>query len=385
MEQVAADTAPVVVVIWSKYASDAAADPDLPPEDQPTEAELFEKTIIDAEPKFKGRLLFVRMPKPKVQDRPEPSDWIKTLQSDIKNTLEVFPACDLLWSWESIVPDAEISLSEELTTLALKPGSSTDNPAGPNTLLEENLKLVFRVLAKEQGGPDCSRVTSPRHLAAALAQSLADHLEHAEGIDALSHHGAWLCDFSDVPDRTPFAAPLNGLLLTAAASGKAHPFFPGTIYRLDDMKRFEKLFGIPLDAMAQQCYNGSPAKFDEWKSDGLYKPVLVELSPSCDVQQGLRRNAMLIGGFILRASARKLVKRADAIEIVPPFSLRWPADDFCRQDAFLAFFSRCKVTISPKKEPKWLIPWFRLRELPTASLRNWHASHASRVGYVSLS
>lgn len=43
-----------------------------------------------------------------------------------------------------------------------------------------------------------------------------------------------------------------------------------------------------------------------------------------------------------------------------------------------------KITVGHKREPRWIIPWFRLRELPTASLRNWHAMQSARIGYVSL-
>jgi hypothetical protein len=40
------DTAPIVVVIWSKYAKDLVAQDGVPPEDQDTEAELFKKTLL---------------------------------------------------------------------------------------------------------------------------------------------------------------------------------------------------------------------------------------------------------------------------------------------------------------------------------------------------
>jgi hypothetical protein len=57
-KSVSTDTAPIVVVIWSKYAADKVPVDGVPTEDQDTEAQLFERTLLDAEPKFKGRLLF---------------------------------------------------------------------------------------------------------------------------------------------------------------------------------------------------------------------------------------------------------------------------------------------------------------------------------------
>lgn len=63
---VSKDTAPVVVVIWSKYANDPAdREEGLPPEDQLTEADLFKQTLLEAKPEFKERLVFLDMQKPK--------------------------------------------------------------------------------------------------------------------------------------------------------------------------------------------------------------------------------------------------------------------------------------------------------------------------------
>ena len=88
--------------------------------------------------------------------------------------------------------------------------------------------------------------------------------------------------------------------------------------------------------------------------------------------------------MIIASSAQKQVKMSETVEVFPTFSLRWPADNFAKEDVFLVFFSRLKVTIGAATEPGALDPWFRLRYLPTAPLRNWQSSHASRVGYVSL-
>jgi hypothetical protein len=93
---------------------------------------------------------------------------------------------------------------------------------------------------------------------------------------------------------------------------------------------------------------------------------------------------MLLGGLMVSSAAQKHVKRSEAVEVSPTFTLRWSADGFKEEDVLIVFFSRLKVTIAATKEPAALIPWFRIRELPTASLRNWQAGHASRVGYVSL-
>jgi hypothetical protein len=84
---VSADTAPVVVVIWSKYAADKVAQAEVPSQDQETEAELFKRTLLEAEPKYAGRLIFVEMSKPKNSDRPEEPAWTEELKTEIEAAL----------------------------------------------------------------------------------------------------------------------------------------------------------------------------------------------------------------------------------------------------------------------------------------------------------
>jgi hypothetical protein len=383
---VSADTAPVLVVIWSKHTDERVADAGIPADDQPTAATLFKNALLEAQPMYRERLIFTEMAKPKPQDRPEDSAWITTLQSDIETKLKEFPACDLLWSWESLVRDAEVFISGEITTLALRQDEPT-TPSGTGTsLLDNKLQFMFRQLAKEQGGPDCSESSAPKHLAVVLAQSLADQLEHSDGLNSLSHHGGWLCEQKGLTATSSFASQLNGLLLTAAASAMDRPFVPGTIYRLSDLSKFKEMFGVCAGELTYGMYQDLKQNnlwtFDEWKSKITH--ILVEISPACDFHQGTRRQAFLIAGLLVPTAGRSNAKRGDAFETLPTFKLRWPIAGETESDVFLSFCCRYKLTITPTSEPIWLVPWFRLRELPTAFLRNWHASHSARVGYVSL-
>lgn len=379
---VSSDTAPVVVVIWSMYADDVLGDG--PKNDQPTEAELFKTTLLQSYPAFADRLVFIEMKKPKLKDRPAAKKWVTQLKKDIRKNLEKLSAFDALWAWEALVRDAGISVTEGLTTLALLQDLGAPSVGGTVSALPEKLKLALRLLVREQSGSECSAKTAPRHFAAALGQSLIDQLEHLDDRKDLARHGQWLSDQAGLPKSSAISPGVNGFLLTSELGKKSGPFVPGTIYRLKKLKKFEETFGTTSDALLDDCYNGSPAKSHEWKTSNAPKPVLIELSPVCDVHQGTRKNALLIGGLIFPAAARKSLKRADAVELLPTFLLRWPLADFQEKHVFLAFFSRLKVTMSQTREPRWLVPWFRLRELPAASLRNWHASHSARVGYVSL-
>lgn len=379
-----ADTAPLVVIIWSKYADEPAGNTNLPPEDQPTEADLFQQTLLDAVPAYKDRLIFFEMKKPKPKNRPTEAKWAAKLKTDIKKQMEKVPAFDVLWAWESLVRDAGTKLTQRLTTLALTSPTGNPSPTESAVSLHDKLRLTLRLLAREQGGPDCTQKTAAGHLTSVLAQTLADQLEHTAGLNTLSKHGTWLGDRNDLPISSPAAPGVNGLLLTGGPSRKGFPFIPGTIYRLKQESQFQKLFGKVPSELLPLCYGSGPNKFEEWKTATKFKPVILEISPACDVHQGTRLNAMLLGGLILSSAAQKHVKRSEAVEVFPTFKLRWPANGFIEEDVIIVFFSRLKVTMPASREPAALIPWFRLRELPTASLRNWQAGHGSRVGYVSL-
>lgn len=381
------DTAPLVVVIWSKYADDPAGAVDLPPQDQPTEADLFKTALLEAVPVFKDSLVFCEMKKPKPKRRPKGGKWVTKLKKDIQKELDKVAAFDVLWAWESLVREAGVKLTDSLTALALKHGPSMNEATGLPIPLHDKLQLALRLMVREQGGPDCNPLTCARHLASILAQTLADQLEHSDTLKVLSRHGGWLSNAANLPKTNTIAPSLNSLLLTAGLSRRGLPFVPGTVYRIAKENGFESVFGIKSGELINAGYRkleqdeaGWTRK--EWKEKAT--PIVIEISPTCDVHQGTRRNALLVAGLILPTKARSNAKRDGAFEVLPDFALRWGIENFKEQDAFLMFCGRFKATLNPRKEPTWLKPWFRLRELPTASLRNWHSNHAARVGYVSL-
>ncbi len=378
---VARDTAPIVVVIWSKYAHDRVVDPDVPPEDQDTEAELFKRTLLQAEPQYNGRVIFVEMEKPKRDARPE--DWTEALKGEIESVLSDQSAIEVLWIWDSLVKNASAAVGEELTSLAAESAAE----------LKDGLKETMQRLTRAQGESDLSPGRAPDHLVAVLGELLTDQLEHMEGLDALSRHGAWLNQKPAAAPSNVFAALMNGILMTAGPSEGTTPFAPGTLYRLQNTlgsvlgisDPFHLTFGRELASLVDLCCDKSPEspKLVEWRNAA--KPVFLEVSPVCDVAQGNRVSALLIGGLIVPNALFKFAKSAgESFTRLPIFHLRWPAPDFPEQDAFLVFCHRYKAVISASQLPEWLEPWFRLRELPTASLRNLQAAHAARVGFVSL-
>lgn len=381
---VSSDTAPVLVVIWSKH-KDEIVDSE-PPEDQKTEADLFIDTLLEAEPKYRDRLLFLRMAKPA-----SPTDedvWVPELKQQISEVLKGQEAVHALWGWESLVREAVHGVSEDLTALSLPRDSGKTS---------ESLKNTMRLLARAQGENDLSDVTAPRHLAAVLSQLLVDQLDHTNGLEKLAPHGGWLREQNAEGVNDDLLPQLNGFLLTMATPAAISSFMPGTVYGGVGDDKFQDYFGAKLGEIKFQAFTKrrhapgvdieqkkSIDKEDRKKWEENATPVLIEISPACDVAQGVRRNALLLAGLILPSDLRGNTKSDGAFQVLPTFALRWPMDGFGEQNVFMVFCCRYKATMSAATVPEWLKPWFRLRELPTASLRNWHAGHASRVGYVSL-
>jgi hypothetical protein len=369
------DTAPVVVVIWSKYASDKVVADGTPEEDQETEAELFERTLLDAEPKYKGRLIFVRMSKPKSDDRPQ--DWTAVLKAEIANALNNQPAIDLLWAWDRLVKDGCAKVSQDLTLVAQSaiPGPARD--------LKDGLKATMQHLATAQGAGDMSAATAPKHLLTALTQLLVDQLEHPSGIASVADHGAWLSHTPLGVVSVDFPAQMNGFLLTSDIRPDAGLYVPGTVYLIKDASKFSSFFGKEVDDLLASWTSKASPRWGDWKRDA--KPVLIELSPICDLAQGHRVNSLLVGGVIAPASYT-VKKSGDAFgELTAKFHLRWPLGDFAAGDAVLGYCHRFKTTIPAGAAVDWLEAWFRLRDLPLAAVRNANAAHGARVGYVSLS
>lgn len=363
---------PVVVIIWSKYAGDSTSVDDSPPEDQETEAELFRRTLLEAEPTYKGRLIWVEMAKPKLMERPSEEEWVAQIKLQIDATLVDYHAVSALWSWESLVRNAASRVAEEITVLSLLTASSS----------EAGLRTAMQLLASAQAGGTMSPESAPRHLVAVLASLLADCLEEPRGLEKLAHHGAWLSAPTPGGTTAGTVRGLNTLLLTAAAPS-GPPFVPGTVYRASSVEQFTDALGEQSGLFDACCQDKpSSASAAEWRKAA--QAVFVELSPPCDIAQGYRRSALLVGGLIVPATMRKRANRGDSLFALPILSSRWPSHGSGAQDVLLMFCSRYKLTLPAVAVPDWLHPLFRLRELPTAAIRNWHSSQAARIGYVSL-
>jgi hypothetical protein len=216
-----------------------------------------------------------------------------------------------------------------------------------------------------------------------LTQLLVDQLDHVDA-QTLSAHGEWLAGAAAAAAVDGFAARMNGLLLTAALQPDSSPFLPGTVYRVIDNTKFPASFGGEVSSMLGQCCDRGPEsnKRKEWLQEA--RAVLIEISPACDVAQKSRVNALLIGGVIIPSRLANAKKTGDAFASLPTLFLRWAAVDFPEQDASLVFCLRYKLAVPVAAKLDWIEPWFRLREMPTASVRALHSGHSARIGYVTM-
>ncbi len=317
------------------------------------------------------------MDKPKPDGRPD--DWTEKLKSEIDKALGGQSAVELIWAWDSLVKDASAAINASLTTVAAEQ-AGTD--------LKNNLKSALQRLTRAQGENDLSPDIAPRHFVTVLADLLSDQVEQMDGA-ILTPHGAWLAADPATAATAGFAAQMNGLLLTAGVSNEGIRFEPGTVYRFMHTNAFAAHFGNSVSSLVEMLCNAGPQseKRQVWRA--AVKPVVVEVSPICDVAQNHRVTSFLVAGLIVPEANKNEIKMGDAFAKLPVFRLRWPAQDFPVQDAILVFCHRYKATFPVSSAPvssapDWLQPWFRLREMPTASLRNAQSGHGSRVGFVSL-
>lgn len=362
--------APLVVVIWSKYADD------VPAGEERTEAELFKRTLLDAVPDYAGRLIFVEMSKPKPDARP--ADWRDTLRAEMERALQGHPAIEVLWAWNELVKEGCAKVSQDMTLTAQAA------IAGSTRLLQDGLKATMQKLTTAQSEGDLVPATAPKYLLSVLSHLLLDQLENPTGIAGIAAHGDWLSENPASAVPADFAGKMNAFLLTSEHSGGGAPYAPGTVFRITDEAGFRAVFEKGFADLLGMWMNSTSPYWQAWQTSA--QPVLIELSPICDLAQGNRVNSLLVGGVIApSAQAKRLKNASDALGKLPAnFQLRWPVANFGAQEVALGYCHRYKATLPASQMAAWLEPWFRLRELPLAAIRNANAAHASRVGFVSV-
>lgn len=383
---VSGEHGPVFAVVWSKHAEETD------PADGKSNGQKFEEMLFSTHPEYRGRIFLQTMPKP--TGLKHNADSVDQFEKEVITLLDRWPAFDLLLRWESTLQAATLKATEGLLKLA-KTELSLDK-ATSATELANKMEVIFKSLVKSQAvtGQQVSNPTSL--LATTLATLVSDQLEHSPELTGLNAHDSWLG--INLPKTPSHQCDINGMLLIGTIPVNSS-FTPGTVYRVNDQAAFEAAFGGSSKSLVADCFDrqkddNAKSNYERWKT--VAQPIVVELSPECDVQQGHRKTVFLIGGVIVPASEGNFGRRADAWMRLPPMMIDEelgtseviPSECGIQIDGRcvnLVFCTRYKAALRVKDgEPAWLKPLFRLRDLPTASIRNWAAGHSSRVGYVSL-
>ncbi len=223
---VSTDTAPIVVVIWSKYADDLVAEAGVPQEDQETESELFKRTLFEAEPKFESRLLFPRALLLFKKEELTGSHWLGRPAKEASgfNTwqstcywiaLDVGRPC-----WRCKSPALAASLNPDLA-------EESAGDADPELTDADMKEVLQRLTNARQSEGDLLAENAPGYLVAILSQLLADQIEHGTAERALAGNGAWLAQAPGSRTKASVVAKMNGFLLTADPPGGSPPYMPG--------------------------------------------------------------------------------------------------------------------------------------------------------------
>src|SRR6185436_8036206 len=177
-------------------------------------------------------------------------DWIEELKQNISATLEGKESVRALWQWESLVRQAGVGISLEITSIAHQAAQAN------GAALEDGLKVAMQLLVQAQAEGDLSAGTAPHHLTSALGQLLVDQLDHVDATEALAPHGEWLAANVAAPGGAAFGPKLNALLLTASVVADGTPLLPGTVYKVGNDVNFEALFGASASTLKSVCYQG---------------------------------------------------------------------------------------------------------------------------------
>ena len=208
---VAADSGPVLVIIWSKYADDMPAPADDPPiaDLSETEADVFRKILLESVPEFKDKLFFLQMEKPKVTVRGDSDAWMTQLMKQTLEMLQSKKPLGLLWAWDGIARRSAEKVATKLVTFAAQSG---EGGTDANSKLEE----VMRALASQSGGPEYSKETAVRHLFSVLGEMGVDAIEREQAGVEFGEYGEWLvgADDDDAATRKKWAAGINTMLFT---------------------------------------------------------------------------------------------------------------------------------------------------------------------------
>ncbi len=189
-------------------------------------------------------------------------------------------------------------------------------------------------------------------------------------------------------------AVLNGILLSAPASGTPSPVVPGNIYTAQGWScEPSKEAPFPLESDlkgADSLLLEMLGKDDQLKLAGQAGdrvPCLVEITPACDHAQGQAAVARLIGGVMVLVDREKSIPSVEISKERVSFSRMVP---FMQSNVHGAsrvvgiFLNARRTHAVAEMQLRRCTPVLRLRTGLVVDLRSWWIGHAVRAGYIAV-
>jgi hypothetical protein len=369
---VSPNSAPIVVIVWTKYAHLIAS---------------FRDSLFEAAPDFRGRLFFVRMDKPQRSAQINVEELRKAIEAEID---KLYPL-PLMWTWDAFVQRAACGATAELCRLAATQAQLTpgDDENQERTKMVNALTSVLTVLLRAEAGMSASPELAASTLLDVLIPLHSDRLENFSGQPELESARALLESNEGIgPASADVIIGLNTMLLTGAFHAEGEPFRPGTVYHICNANGFKNAVGFSVEQMAAAlCQKDllkieNVAKLQEWIA--ACRPIVVEMSPACDFAQRKRPIARFVAGFLVPPGQEKHTKERptdDDRAIRALRKVKIPALD--QEAVWLPIFSSALVLAIPEK---LAVPFFqpiaRLKEPVLSDLRNWLSGQGARTGYL---
>lgn len=154
-------SAPIAVVVWTKYANLVAS---------------FRAALFRAYPEYESGLFFLRI------DKPPPRTHIdkEVLKQRVEEELKKLEPLSVLWGWSKLVQRAACNVTAELCRLALKQASlaAGEYEDAARTKMLAALGDVLRSLLHAEAGKALTPENAPATLLNILGPLHADRLEH---------------------------------------------------------------------------------------------------------------------------------------------------------------------------------------------------------------
>jgi hypothetical protein len=390
---VSPDHGPLVVLLWSKHPEDLAK---------------FREALFVLEPKFKSILLVSDLEKPPSMTPGEGKRLVRKMRKLAKEWIPM----NLLWEWEQLAHDAASAttglVAGHVTESVAIDAADDDNVRKCKWLAR--LKVILRQLATAAGGQAAKQKTAHSDLLETFLALHTDRVEHGSKQFAKVEIGDL---FADPPGKiTPgHAAKLNAMLLIAPPGAETGELRPGDVYLWGPKPEREVLFkrtGINVRRLAEeiigsfekdvQCKkhmqdavakNATPAarrlaeaRASRRKSTLLKKcrPLLAELTPTCDFSQQTRCVVRLAGGVLVPGEMAGMIKKKNSLKqfeavVIPGKTGVWTP----------VFCARFHFSLPKSKKLAKTRPDFRLRGPVLVDLRNWYSAQSARSGYLSVS